>query len=90
MRVCRAYQYRYATGYESTYTLKCLFYNKIVNNQFRGGEALEIRFSQLSRKISMLLHKSNINVAFAVILWDKKSLYDPQEPWYQNKKGGVA
>ena len=44
---------------------------------------VKIGFSRFSRKVSileyMLLHKSNINVAIAVILLGRKSLYDLQE-----------
>ena len=39
----------------------------------------------------MLLHKSNINVAIAVILSQKRSLYDLHEPKYRKSgKKGVA
>ena len=48
----------------------------------------KISFSQISQKLwalaHMLLHNSYINVAIAVILLYRKSLYDLQEPRYKN------
>ena len=50
-------------------------------------ERNKITFSRFSRKVSgldpTLLHSFNINVAIAVILVYKRSLYDAQEPRYQ-------
>ena len=60
------------TTYEATYVLKCLVLEKIAKNRFTPTRIVKIGFSEFSRKVSllrhMLLHKSYINVAFAVIL----------------------
>ena len=67
-------------SYEATYTLKCLFFEKIAKNEFLPIRDKKICFSRFSRKISilghMLLHNSNINVTIANILVYQKSLYD--------------
>ena len=60
------------TTYEATYVLKCLVLEKIAKNRFTPTRIVKIGFSEFSRKVSllrhMLLHKSYINVALAVIL----------------------
>ena len=60
------------TSYEATYVLKCLVSEKIAKNRFTPSRTVKIGFSEFSRKVSilrhMLLHKSYINVAIAVIL----------------------
>ena len=59
------------TSYEATYVLKCLALDKIAKNRFTPMRLVKIRFWEFSRKVSllthMLLHKSYINVAIAVI-----------------------
>ena len=71
-------------SYEATYALKCLFLEKIRKNQFSATRYLKIGFLRFSQKVSilgyMLLHNLYINVAIAVILLYRKSLYDAQEP----------
>ena len=65
---------------EATYTSKCLLSEKIAKNWFSAFRQAKISFSPFSRKVSnlgyMLLHNSYINVAIAVILMGRKSLYD--------------
>ena len=52
--------------------LKCLVLEIIAKNRFTPTRIVKIGFSEFSRKVSflrhMLLHKSYINVAIAVIL----------------------
>ena len=60
------------TTYEATYVLKRLVLEIIAKNPFTPTRIVKIGFSEFSRKVSflrhMLLHKSYINVALAVIL----------------------
>ena len=65
------WQHLYTT-YEATYVLRCLVLEKISKNRFTPTLIVKIDFSEFSRKVSflrhMLLYKSYINVALAVIL----------------------
>ena len=60
------------TSNQAIYVLKWLVLEKIAKNRFTPSRRVKIDFSEFSRKVRilrhMLLHKSYINVAIAVIL----------------------
>ena len=68
---CSQWPHLYWT-YEATYTLKCLFFEKIKKNWFFTSREAKISFLKFSRKLSslsyMLLHNANINMTIAHIL----------------------
>ena len=71
---------------KATYAFDLLFFKKISKNQFFIYAQPKIGILGFSRKVIslydyMLLHKSNINVAIAIILVHiRKNLSDAQEP----------